>query len=79
MERENLRVIMVASAVEEEKASRRPWPTWRSPKRARADAWRGTVDLDLRAPYMDRFFGLLHAQGITDVALGNVELEGRAA
>ncbi len=33
------------------------------------------VDLDLRRPYIDRFFKLLHVQGLTDVALGHATLE----
>ena len=33
------------------------------------------VDLDLRRPYLDRFFHLLHRRGITDVALGNATLD----
>ena len=33
------------------------------------------VDLDLRRPYIHRFFHLLHGRGITDVALGQVTLD----
>jgi Mrp family chromosome partitioning ATPase len=33
------------------------------------------VDLDLRRPYLDRFFGLSGAPGLTQVALGHVPLE----
>jgi succinoglycan biosynthesis transport protein ExoP len=33
------------------------------------------VDLDLRRPYLDRFFGLQGAPGLTQVALGHVALE----
>ena len=33
------------------------------------------VDLDLRRPYIDRFFRLTAVEGITDVALGRIELE----
>jgi non-specific protein-tyrosine kinase len=33
------------------------------------------IDLDLRRPCIDRFFGLLHAPGITDVALGLATLD----
>jgi Mrp family chromosome partitioning ATPase len=33
------------------------------------------VDLDLRRPYLDRFFGLQGAPGLTQVALGHVELD----
>jgi capsular exopolysaccharide synthesis family protein len=32
------------------------------------------VDLDLRRPYVANFFGLIGAAGLTDVALGHVEL-----
>lgn len=33
------------------------------------------VDLDLRAPFIDRFFRLMRAEGVTDVALGEASLE----
>jgi Mrp family chromosome partitioning ATPase len=33
------------------------------------------VDLDLRRPYLDRFFGLQGRPGLTDVALGHVPLD----
>jgi tyrosine-protein kinase len=33
------------------------------------------VDLDLRAPYLDRFFGLTGRPGVTDVILGNATLD----
>jgi Mrp family chromosome partitioning ATPase/capsular polysaccharide biosynthesis protein len=33
------------------------------------------VDLDLRAPYLDRFFGLTGRPGVTDVVLGNASLD----
>jgi len=33
------------------------------------------VDLDLRAPYLDRFFGLTGRPGVTDVVLGNATLD----
>jgi tyrosine-protein kinase len=33
------------------------------------------VDLDLRRPYVHRFFHLLHGRGVTDVALGRVTLD----
>jgi capsular exopolysaccharide synthesis family protein len=33
------------------------------------------VDLDLRRPYIHRFFHLLHGRGVTDVALGRVTLD----
>jgi|RhiMethySRZTD1v2_1073278.scaffolds.fasta_scaffold06145_8 succinoglycan biosynthesis transport protein ExoP len=33
------------------------------------------VDLDLRRPYLDRFFGLQGAPGLTQVALGHVDLD----
>jgi tyrosine-protein kinase len=37
------------------------------------------VDLDLRRPFLDRFFGLEHHRGLTDVALGHVELDDAIA
>ena len=33
------------------------------------------VDLDLRAPYLDRFFGSTRRPGVTDVVLGNATLD----
>ena len=33
------------------------------------------IDLDLRAPYLDRFFGLTGRPGVTDVVLGNATLD----
>ncbi len=66
------RTILVTSAVEKEGKSTT------SANLAIAEARAGRrvalVDLDLRVPYLDRFFGLLHAEGITDVALGNTSL-----
>ena len=68
LERDDMRVILVVSAVEQEGKS----TTAANLALAEARAGRrvALVDLDLRQPYLDRFFGLLYAQGITDVALG---------
>ena len=59
------------------KASRQPRPTSLSPK-PKLGRRITLVDLDLRVPFIDRFFGLSHALGVTDVALGNSTLESRA-
>ena len=73
LESSGARTILVTSAVEQEGKSTT------SANLAIAEARAGRrvvlVDLDLRVAYLDRFFGLLHAEGITDVALGNVTLE----
>jgi Mrp family chromosome partitioning ATPase/capsular polysaccharide biosynthesis protein len=72
LEGNDVRVILVTSAVEQEGKS----TTAANLALAEARAGRrvALVDLDLRRPYLDRFFGLLHAHGVTDVALGNAEL-----
>jgi Mrp family chromosome partitioning ATPase/capsular polysaccharide biosynthesis protein len=74
LERDDVRVILVTSAVEEEGKS----TTAANLALAEARAGRrvALVDLDLRQPHVDRYFGMLHAQGITEVALGNAELAG---
>ena len=66
------RTIMVTSAVEQEGKS----TTIANLAIAMARAGRRVVlvDLDLRRPYLDRFFGL-DGPGITQVALGHVPLE----
>ena len=73
LEGEDVRVILVTSAVEEEGKSTT------AANLALAEARGGRrvalVDLDLRRPFVDRFFGLLHAEGITNVALGTIPLE----
>ena len=73
LEGDDVRVILVTSAVEEEGKSTT------AANLALAEARGGRrvvlVDLDLRRPYLDRFFGLMHAEGITNVALGSVSLE----
>ena len=68
-----MRTILITSAVEKEGKS----TTAANLAIAEARAGRrvALVDLDLRVPYIDRFFGLVHAQGVTDVALGNATLE----
>ncbi len=73
LEGDDMRVLLVTSAVEEEGKS----TTAANLALAEARAGRKVVlvDLDLRRPYIDRFFSLLHAEGITDVALGNIALE----
>jgi succinoglycan biosynthesis transport protein ExoP len=73
LENHGSRTILVTSAVEREGKSTT------AANLAIAEARSGRrvalVDLDLRVPYLDRFFGLLHAEGITDVALGRIPLE----
>ena len=73
LEDTNMRTILVTSAVEKEGKS----TTAANLAIAEARAGRrvALVDLDLRVPYIDRFFGLTHANGVTDVALGNTTLE----
>jgi Mrp family chromosome partitioning ATPase/capsular polysaccharide biosynthesis protein len=69
----DVRSIVVASALEEEGKS----TTCANLAVAMARAGNRVclVDLDLRRPYLARFFGLLHAHGISDVALQVVPLE----
>ena len=68
-----IKTVLITSAVEEEGkstvAANLAIAFARSGKRA------CLVDLDLRRPYLDRFFHLSRAKGITDVALGNVTLD----
>ena len=73
LEDTNMRTILVTSAVEKEGKS----TTAANLAIAEARAGRrvALVDLDLRVPFIDRFFGLTHANGVTDVALGNTTLE----
>jgi Mrp family chromosome partitioning ATPase/capsular polysaccharide biosynthesis protein len=67
------KVMMVTSAVESEgkstSASNLAVALARSGKRV------VLVDLDLRRPYLEKFFDLEGHPGLTDVALGHVELE----
>ncbi|HKV68858.1 MAG TPA: polysaccharide biosynthesis tyrosine autokinase [Gaiellales bacterium] len=67
------RTIMVTSATEQEGKS----TTVANLAVALAKAGRRVVlvDLDLRKPYLDRFFDLTGRPGITDVALGHVTLD----
>ena len=68
-----IKTVLITSAVEEEGkstvAANLAIAFARSGKRA------CLVDLDLRRPYLDRFFHMPRAKGITDVALGNVTLD----
>ena len=66
-------VILVTSAVEQEGKS----TTAANLALAEARAGRRVclVDLDLRRPYVDRFFSLTHALGVTNVALGAITLD----
>jgi len=73
LESDGARTILVTSAVEGEGKSTTAANL--AVAEARAGRRVALVDLDLRVPYIDRFFGLLHAEGITDVALGNISLE----
>lgn len=67
------RVIMVTSAVESEGKS--TTASNLALALARAGRHVALVDLDLRRPYLDRFFDLREGPGLTQVALGHVELE----
>ena len=73
LEGDDVRTILVTSALEQEGKS----TTAANLAIAEARAGRrvALVDLDLRRPYVDRFFNLLHASGLTDVALGKVSLD----
>jgi tyrosine-protein kinase len=70
---DEIRTILITSAVEQEGkstvAGNLAVALARSGKRA------CLVDLDLRRPYIHRFFHLLHGRGVTDVALGRVTLD----
>jgi Mrp family chromosome partitioning ATPase/capsular polysaccharide biosynthesis protein len=70
---DDIRSILVTSAVEREGKS----TTAANLAVALARGGKATclVDLDLRRPYLDRLFRLLHAHGITDVALGLAPLD----
>ena len=69
----DVRTILVTSAVEREGKS----TTAANLAIAEARSGRSValVDLDLRRPYIDRFFRLVGVPGIADVVLGSVELE----
>jgi Mrp family chromosome partitioning ATPase/capsular polysaccharide biosynthesis protein len=70
---DEVRSVLITSAVEQEGkstvAANLAIALARSGKRV------CLVDLDLRRPYIDRFFHLLHGRGVTDVALGNASLD----
>ena len=67
------RTIMVTSAVQQEGKSTTISDL--AVALARTGRKVALVDLDLREPMIDRFFGLGDAVGITDVALGRADLE----
>ena len=69
----DVRTILVTSGLEKEGKSTTAANL--AVAEARAGRRVALVDLDLRRPYVDRFFRLTAAEGITDVALGRVELE----
>jgi tyrosine-protein kinase len=69
----DVRTILITSAIEREGKS----TTAANLAIAEARSGRSValVDLDLRRPYLDRFFRLVGAHGIADVVLGSVRLE----
>ena len=69
----DVRTILITSAVEREGKS----TTAANLAIAEARSGRSValVDLDLRRPYIDRFFRLVGAPGIADVVLGSVQLD----
>jgi polysaccharide biosynthesis transport protein len=67
------RVIMVTSALESEGKS--TTASNLALALARSGRHVALADLDLRRPYLDRFFDLSDRPGLTQVALGHVELE----
>jgi succinoglycan biosynthesis transport protein ExoP len=69
----DVRTILVTSGLEKEGKSTTAANL--AVAEARAGRRAALVDLDLRRPYLDRFFRLTAAEGITDVALGRIELE----
>ena len=69
----DIRTILVTSGLEKEGKSTTAANL--AVAEARSGRRVALVDLDLRRPYIDRFFRLTAVEGITDVALGRVELE----
>lgn len=73
LEGDDVRTILITSAVEQEGKSTTAGNL--ALALARSGSRVALVDLDLRRPYVARFFMLLHAHGVTDVALGKVSLQ----
>ena len=69
----DVRLILVTSGLEREGKSTTAANL--AVAEARSGRRVALVDLDLRRPYIDRFFRLTAVEGITDVALGRIELE----
>jgi tyrosine-protein kinase len=73
LEGEDMRTVLVTSAIEQEGKSTTAANL--AVAEARAGRRVALVDLDLRSPSLRNLFGLAPTWGITDVALGRVELE----
>jgi capsular exopolysaccharide synthesis family protein len=70
---DEIRTVLITSAVEQEGKSTIAGNL--AVALARGGKRVCLVDLDLRRPYIERFFHLLHGRGLTDVALGRVTLD----
>jgi Mrp family chromosome partitioning ATPase len=69
----DVKSILITSAVEQEGKSTSVANLAVTLARAGQDV--ALVDLDLRRPFLDHFFGLGHQPGVTEVAIGQAQLE----